>query len=266
MGKVALIAGAGVLPVEFVRAAKKAGDTVVVFAIRGMASSQLDKETDKVYWMDVGQYRKFGFLLLKERIKHLALVGKVDKSVIYKKGTYDEEARIALKSLQNKKDYSILEEITRHLGRIGVEVIDSMRYLSHLLPEKGVLSRAAPDARIEEDIKIGYDVAKEIAGMDVGQTVVVKERAVVAIEAMEGTDATIKRAREVAGRGCVMVKVSRPRQDPRWDVPTVGPDTMTGLSDNGFSALAIENGKMFLVDREELIKIADANNIVVKVI
>ena len=266
MAKIGLIAGAGVLPLEFIRSARERGDTVVVFALENMASQQLEKEADRVYRMNIGQYKKFGFLLLKERIRQLALIGKVKKNVIYEEGTYDEEARIVLKNMRNKKDYSILEEITRHLKRIGVEVIDGMRYLSHLLPDKGVLSRTAPDERVEEDIKIGYGIAKKLAGMDIGQTVVVKERAIVAVEAMEGTDAAITRAGEIAGKGCVMVKVSRPDQDLRWDIPTVGPDTMTGLSRNGFSALAIESGKMFLINKEELVKIADANGVAVKVI
>jgi DUF1009 family protein len=266
MGRVGLVAGSGSLPVEFVKSAREKGDTVVVFALQGMASSQLEREADKVYWMNIGQYKKFVFLLLKERIKRLALVGKVSKNLIYKEEVYDEEAKALLKNLRNKKDYSILEEVTRHLSRIGIEVIDGMRYLSHLLPDKGVLTRTMPDARIEGDIKIGHDVAKKIAGMDIGQTVIVKDKAVVAVEAMEGTDAAIARAREIAGGGCVMVKVSRPNQDLRWDVPTVGPETMTRLSENGFSALAIESGKMFLVNKEETVRVADANGIVVEVI
>ncbi|RKY42370.1 MAG: hypothetical protein DRP85_02955 [Candidatus Makaraimicrobium thalassicum] len=266
MKKVGLIAGEGTLPMEFVRSARKSGDTVVVFALQGMASSQLEEEADKVYWLKIGQYRKFAFLLIKERIRRMALVGKVRKNVIYDDGTYDKEARASLKSLRNKEDYSILEEVTRHLGRFGVEVIDGMQYLSHLLPDKGILSRGTPDKRVEEDIRFGYDIARKLAGMDIGQTVVVKDKTVVAVEAMEGTDATIARAGDIAGQGCVMVKVSRPNQDLRWDVPTVGPDTMTGLSAGRFSALAIESGKMFLIDKEKLIKIADANDIVVKVL
>ncbi|MFC1643890.1 LpxI family protein [Candidatus Omnitrophota bacterium] len=266
MAKVGLIAGGGSLPVEFVRSARQSGDTVVAFAIRGMASSRLEEEADKIYWMDIGEYRKFAFLLIKERIRHLALIGTVNKSLIYESGTYDKEAREGLKSLQNKKDYSILGEITRHLGRMGVEVIDGMKYLSHLLPEKGVLSRTAADARVEEDINFGYDVAKKLAGMDIGQTVVVKGGAVVAVEAMEGTDETIVRAKKTAGEGCVMVKVSRPKQDMRWDVPTVGPATMEKLIENKFSAIAIENAKMFLIEKEKFLSLADSGNIVVKVV
>lgn len=266
MEKIGLIAGGGTLPAEFIKSAKKNGEKVIVFAIEDMASKDLKKEADKVYWLKVGQYRKFAFLLLKERIRRIALLGKVDKSVIYDQSEYDEEARLALKNLKDKKDYSILEEVTKHLKRFGVEVVDSTTYLSHLLPEKGVLTKKKPGGQIEKDIKFGYNAAKQMAGMDVGQTVVVKDGTVVAVEAMEGTDATIERALETAGSGCVMVKVSRPDQDLRWDVPTVGPETVRKLSEGAFSALAIESGKMFLIEKEKMISLADELGIVVEVL
>ncbi|MFQ5952345.1 MAG: LpxI family protein [Candidatus Omnitrophota bacterium] len=266
MGKIGLIAGSGVLPLEFIRSVKEQGDKVVVFAIQGMASPELEKEADRTYWLNVGQYKKFAFLLIKERVRKLAFVGKVEKSVIYDKENYDKEAREGLKKLQDRKDTSIFNEITKRLNSAGIEVIESTRYLSRFLPEKGVLSSAAPDSRVKEDISFGHNIAKKIAGMDVGQTVIVKDKSVVAVEAMEGTDETISRAKKIAGDGCVMVKVSRPDQDMRWDVPAVGLSTMTGLIENGFSALAIESGKMFLLEKEKMLEMADKAQMVVEVI
>lgn len=264
MAKVGLVAGKGKLPLEFVRSAREAGDSVVVFAINGMASPQLAEEADKIYWLNIGQFGKFIFLLIKEKIRQLAFVGKVDKSAMYDKAVHDDETTRTLESARDKKDYSILEVITRRLGRFGIEVIDGRRYLAGLLPEKGVLSRTTPDARVKEDISFGFDIAKKLAGLDIGQTIVIKDKSVVAVEAMEGTDATIERASSIAGAGCVMIKVSRPDQDMRWDVPTVGPDTMIRLSENKFSALVIENSKMFMVEKEKLVRMADDNNIVVE--
>lgn len=264
MNRIGLIAGSGNLPFEFARSAKEQGEHVVIFAIKDVASPALKDIADKIYWLDVGQYKKFLFLLLAERVRHVALIGKVDKNLIYREGTHDEEYTTALKNLDNKKDYSILEEITRHLGRIGIQVVDGTKYLAHLLPEKGILGKEIPEENVEEDILFGYDIAKKLAGMDIGQTVVVKDKTVVAVEAMEGTDETISRSGKTAGKGCVMIKVSRPDQDGRWDVPTVGPDTMTALSENGFKALAIESGKMYLVDKQQLIDIADSSGIIVK--
>jgi DUF1009 family protein len=264
MDKVALIAGGGTLPLEFIRSAKKTGDKVVVFALNKMASPELDKEADKIYWLDIGQYAKFVFFIMKERVRKLAFIGKVDKSIIYKEKKQDDQTREGLKTLKDKKDYSIMEEITRRLKQVGIEVIDGKKYLSHLLAEKGLLSKTTPDERIEEDIEFGFETAKKLAGMDIGQTVVVKNKTIVAVEAMEGTDATIDRAGPIAGDGCVMIKVSRPQQDMRWDVPTVGLETMKKLAENKFSALAIESGRMYLVEKDKFIEMADSSNIAVK--
>lgn len=266
MAKIGLIAGSGVLPLEFVKSAKKEGEKVVVFALEGMAPAEIEELADRTYWVNVGQYKKFVFLLAKEMIRRLAFIGKVDKGLIYGKGTLEKEASEGLKALKNKKDTSIFEEITRRLNMVGVEVVEATRYLSHMLPEKGVLSSRKPDAELEEDISFGYETAKKLAGMDIGQAVVVKGKAVVAVEAMEGTDATVSRAKEVAGDGCVMVKTGRPDQDMRWDVPTVGPDTVAKLIENGFKALAIESGKMFLLEKEKTLQMADDAGLIVKVV
>ena len=189
MKKIGLIAGSGILPLEFVRSVKEQGDKVVVFAIQGVASPELEKEADRVYWLNVGQYKKFAFLLIKERVRQLAFVGKVEKSAIYDKENYDKEAREGLKKLRDRKDTSIFDEITKRLNIAGIEVIESTRYLARFLSEKGVISSTVPDDRVKGDISFGYDVAKKLAGMDIGQTVIVKDRSVVAVEAMEGTDA-----------------------------------------------------------------------------
>ncbi|MFH1846541.1 MAG: UDP-2,3-diacylglucosamine diphosphatase LpxI [Candidatus Omnitrophota bacterium] len=266
MKRVGLIAGGGTLPIEFIRSAVRQKEQVIVFALKGMALPEIEGEGAKrVYWMDIGQYKKFAFLLLKDRVRKLALIGKVRKNVIYEKeDTHDKEYSDGLKNMKNKKDYSILEDVTGHLARIGVEVIDSIKYLAHLMPEKGVLGGVIPNKSVEEDMQFGYDTAKKLAGMDIGQTIIVKDKTVVAVEAMEGTDAAIERGYEIAGQGCVMVKVSRPEQDMRWDIPTVGAETMQNLIKNKYKALAIESKKMFLVDKQKVIDQADSAGIVVQ--
>lgn len=267
MEKIGLIAGAGELPIEFIRSAKRRNCKVVVFALKDIALPEIEKEADKTYWMIMGQYRKFAFLLLKERLRQIALLGKVDKNLIYQKNKKQDKTYTSIVGkMKDKKDYSILDEVTKQLGRFGVSVIDSTQYLSHLLPDKGLLSRAFPDERVREDIKFGYETAKKIAAMDIGQTIIVKDRNVVSVEAMEGTDAAITRAAEIAGSGCVMVKVSRPNQDARWDVPTIGPETMRMLATNKFSAIALESGKTFLLAREELLRVADSSGIIVQIV
>ncbi|MFC1570159.1 lipid-A-disaccharide synthase [Candidatus Omnitrophota bacterium] len=266
MAKVGLIAGGGTLPVELLRSARRQGDKIVVFALEGSASPELDKEADKVYWLKIGEYKKFAFLLVKEGVRKIIFLGKVNKDEIYQSESRDAEFKSALKGMDNKKDSSIFDEITKHLSRIGVEVIDGLKYLPGLLAKAGILSDTIPTERVEKDIAFGFGIAKKIAGMDIGQTIVVKDGSVVAVEAMGGTDATIRRAREIAGSGCVMIKVARPEQDMRWDVPTIGPDTIRALAENEFSGLALESDKMFLLDTEEVKKLADASGIAVKVV
>ncbi|MCK4852162.1 MAG: UDP-2,3-diacylglucosamine diphosphatase LpxI [Candidatus Omnitrophica bacterium] len=263
MGKIGLLAGDGSLPVEFVRSAKKRDDTAVVFAVRGMASPVLDEEADKVYWLNIGQLARFLFLLKKERIDRIAFLGKIRKEVIYGGETPDTEMRDFVARVKDKQDYSILRKITDRLAKIGVTVIDTTAYLSALLPEKGVLGRVPPDARLKGDMEFGFDTAKKLAGMDIGQTVIVKDRTIVAVEAMEGTDAAIDRGKSIAGAGCVMVKVSRPDQDMRWDIPTVGRETMAKLIECKFSALAVENGRLYLLHKQELLEMADSKGIAV---
>lgn len=265
MGNIGLIAGEGQLPIEFLRAARAKGEKIVVFAIKGMADASIDKEADKVYWIDVREYGKSVFIVMKERLKHLVFLGKIKKKAIYEEN-FDNEGKKALKGLLNKKDTSFFKEAERRLKMMGIDVLSAADHLSHLLPEKGILTQKQADEKTNADMAFGYETAKTLAGMDVGQTVIVKEGNIVAVEAMEGTDATIARGREIAGDGCIMVKVARPVQDMRWDVPTVGPDTMTKLMENGYSAIAIEAGRMYLVEKERFLKMADAAGIVVKVI
>lgn len=266
MGRIGIVAGEGDITVECVRSARKMGEKVIVFALEGAASKDLEKEADRVYWLKISQYKKFAFLLLKDRIRNLILLGKFDKNVIYDDVPKGEVVEDAFKKLKDNKDYSILEEITHHLKKLGVSVVDGTKYLSHLLPEKGLLSSTLPDERIKGDIAFGFDIAKKLAGMDIGQTTIIKGKSVVAVEAMEGTDRTIERAGEVVGSGCVMIKVSRPRQDMRWDVPVIGPVTIEKLARNGFKALAFENRKMFLMDKEKVKSLADSAGMVVQVV
>lgn len=265
MGKIGLIAGGGLLPLEFLRSAKKRGDKVVVYAVKDITSPLLEKEADKIYWVKFGQYGKVVFLLLLERINRIVLLGKIKREVIHKDTVYDRGGRDILKSLKNKKDYSILTEITKRLSKIGIKVIDPLDYLGHLLQKKGVITEQVPSKELEEDMKFGYVTAKELAGLDIGQTIIVKDRTVVAAEAMEGTDATIERGRDIAGDGCVMIKVSRPDQDMRWDVPAVGPETIKHLARNNYSGLAIESGRMFLMEKERCMELAKEAGITIKV-
>lgn len=264
MDKISLAAGGGELPLEFVKSAKAKGLKVVVFAVEDVASPLLEKEADKVYWLKFGELSKVIFALLKERVRTMAILGKITRDVIYNKSEYDSASKDMFSKMNNKRDYSIMEGVTKKLAIAGIKVIDPSEYLSHLYPAKGTLGNITPSAQDEIDMKWGFDIAKHMAGKDIGQTVIVKEGTVIAIEAIEGTNAVIERAGKLAGAGCIMVKVSRPDQDMRWDVPTIGYDTIKKLVDNKFKGIALESGRMYFMQRDESLKLSNDNNLVIK--
>ncbi|OGW74774.1 MAG: hypothetical protein A2Z72_05030 [Omnitrophica bacterium RBG_13_46_9] len=261
MEKIGLIAGGGRLPVIFAREARKRGAYIIGFAIKEVASQDLDTACDKVHWLNTGQIKKFLFLLMVERIKRIVMLGKVDKSIVYGSVEEGQDYLNLLKNARDKSDYTILDRITSELGKRGVEVKSGMEYLSDLLLPKGVLTKRHPSQEETEDISFGFSVAKELARLDIGQTIVVKDKAVVSVEAMEGTNRTIERAAELCAGGFVVIKVSRPHQDMRWDVPVVGPETIKVIAENKGKVLAIEEKRMFLVEKETCVSLADSNDI-----
>jgi len=265
MEKIGLIAGGGKLPIIFAERAMRQGVKVIGFAIKGMASSDLVDACDRTHWLNPGQIKKLFLLLAIERIKKVAMLGKVDKSIIYGKIKKGDEALNSLKNSENKSDYAILEKITSEFERRGIKVINGIEYLSGLLLSKGVLTKRVPTQKEYDDISFGFKAAKEIARTDIGQTIVIKDKSVVSIEAMEGTNRTIERAAKLCG-GFVVVKVSRPEQDMRWDVPVVGPETVKLIAENKGKVLAIEEKRMFLVEKEASIELADKNDISIVVV
>lgn len=267
MERIGLIAGAGRLPIIFAKEARKKGAKVIGFAIKEMASPDFNDACDRVHWLGPGQVKKLLFLLIAERIKKIAMLGKVDKSIIYgnliKK---DKEISDFFKSSKDKKDYTILDEITSEFQKRGIEVISGIEYLADLLPAKGVLTKREPSEKERDDIFFGFKIAKEIAGSDVGQTVIVKNKAVISVEAMEGTNQTIKRAAKLCPEGFSVIKVARPNQDMRWDVPAVGPETVELIARSKGKVLAIEEKKTFLVEKASCVKMADENDISIVVV
>ena len=266
MKRIGLVAGGGKLPIVFAKKAHEKGITVIGFAIQDMALSEFDGECDRAHRVSIGDIKKFIFLLIAERIKEIVLLGKVDKTIMYRYLKKGEKAKQILETAKDKSDYSLLDRFTKELKKIGITVVDGMEYLEDLFPKKGVLTERKPNSKETEDIEFGAKIAKEIAGLDIGQTIIVKDKSVVSVEAMEGTDKTIERAASIANEGFSVVKVARPKQDMRWDVPVIGPDTVRCIAKNKGSILAIEKGKMFLVDQEDCVRIADENNISIVVL
>ena len=256
-----MIAGSGELPLIFAREARKKGVKVIGFAIKDIASPELEGVCDRTHWIGPNQIMKGLFLFTAERIKKIVMLGKIDKSLIYSKIKKDDKALDRFRSSGDKSDYNLLEKSTAELEKRGIKVISASEYLSELLPSKGVLTKRHPSEKEKDDITFGFKIAKEIARLDIGQTIVVKDKSIVSVEAMEGTDKTIKRAAELKIEDFTVVKVSRPQQDMRWDVPVVGPKTIKLIVENKGKTLAIEEKKMFLVEKETCVKLAEENDI-----
>lgn len=267
MARIGLVAGEGKLPIVFSMAAKDKGDIVIAFGLKGITDPALERHVNKIHWLDWGKWQKGLLLLAAERINKITMLGKLKKEKFFKQEDgLDGESKEILKKLGDKKDYAILNEAAKYLKKLGVDVIDSTLYLADFIPRKGTLTKGEPSENEWKDVLYGQSVAKSLSGFDVGQTIAVKEKTVIAVEAMEGTDETIFRAGTFVKGGFVVVKVARPDQDMRFDVPLVGLDTLKALIKSGGRVLALEADKTLLMDKAEVIKLADENNISIVII
>ena len=267
MPKIGLVAGEGSLPVIFAKIAKEKGDTVVVFGLKGVTSPELEAHVERVHWLDWGHLEKGLLLLAMERLKKIIMLGKLDKRLFFNNADkLDDKAKKIISKLGDNKDYALLNEARKFFGKLGVEVMDSTTYLKELIPSRGILTKRHPTEEESADIKYGTEVAKSSSGFDIGQAVAVKNKTVIAVEAIEGTDEMIRRAGSLAKAGFVVVKTARPDQDMRFDVPLVGLSTVKTLADAGGTALALESGKMLLIEKAEVVRFADEKGIAIIVI
>jgi DUF1009 family protein len=261
-----LIAGNGRFPFLVLDAARSEGIDMAVIAIREEASPELEKVAPRLHWVSLGELSRALELLHQEGVNRAVMAGQVQHNKIFSSIRPDWKLAKLLFSLPFKNTDSLIGAVARVLESEGIELVDSTAFLKRLVPAPGVLTRRAPDAREAADIAYGREIASRIAGLDLGQTVVIRDRACVAVEAMEGTDETIERAARIAGGApLVVVKVSKPRQDMRFDVPVVGLRTVEVMQRCHGSALALDAGRTLLFDRERVIEAADAARIAIEV-
>lgn len=260
-----LIAGNGDFPFLVLEGARSRGIEMAVVAIREEASPELVRVARRLHWVSLGELSRTIELLHQEGVKHAVMAGQVKHNKIFSAIRPDWRLAKLLFSLPTKNTDSLIGAIAGVLGEEGIELVNSTKFLGPLLPEPGVLTRRAPNESEAADIAYGHKVARQIAGLDLGQMVVVRDRACVAIEAMEGTDETIERAaRIVGGQKVVVVKVSKPLQDMRFDVPVIGLKTIEVMRRSNATALAIDAGCTLLFDRDELIRAADDAEIAIE--
>jgi len=260
-----LIAGNGRFPFLVLEGARSQGIEMAVIALKEEASPELEKAAKRLHWVSLGELSKAIELMQREGVQRAVMAGQVKHNKIFSSIRPDWKLAKLLFSLPRKDTDSLIGAVAKVLEEEGIQLVDSTLFLKPLLPEAGVLTLRGPNEHEAADIKYGLGVARHIAAMDIGQTVVVADRACVAVEAMEGTDETIQRAARFAnGKPLVVVKVSKPRQDMRFDVPVVGLPTVESMKQAGATALAIDAQRTLLFDRELLIAMADDAGIAVQ--
>jgi DUF1009 family protein len=254
--RLGLIAGNGVFPRLVARGARDAGVEVVAVAHVGETDPELEAEVASLTWVRVGELGKIIRTLKQAGCERAVMAGGIKKARLFSGFRPDLRGAAFLARMRTLYDDKLLRGIADELESDGIHVISSTEYLPRLVPAPGVLSRRAPRSRERADIEYGLGVAKAIGAFEIGQTVVVKNGLVLAVEAVEGTDAAIRRGGELARGGAIVVKVSKPQQDLRFDVPAVGPETIRLMSEVGATVLAIEAGKTIVLEREKTLEAA----------
>jgi len=259
---IGLIAGNGKFPVMFARAARDQKIRVVAAAIRGDTTLLLRPFVQRMKWFKVGELEKLFDYFQHEKISKIIMAGQVNpKNLFDPRLRLDEASQKLMAALEDRKADTIFRAVADQLDRRGLELMDSTILLEKYLPPQGTLTRRGPTTAELDDITFGRHIAKAMGGLDVGQTVVVKDKAIVAIEAMEGTDRCILRGSRIARQGAVVVKMSKPKQDQRFDVPVIGPRTIAAMVRGQAECLAIEAGKTLIIDRPACVRVADKNGL-----
>lgn len=255
MKTLGLIAGKGRFPFLVAEEARRAGYRVVCCGIAGESDPALSGVTDRYSEVKIGQLKRLRDFFKKEGVSEAMMAGKIEKVRIFQGNVRPdlEMAKVLFKT-RDFRDDSLLGGIADYLSAHGIELQDSTRLMKAALPGRGVLGKVKPSREIQEEIEFGWRIAKTLASLDIGQTVVVKKKAVLALEAIEGTDETIRRGGLLGKGGITVVKVAKPNQDMRFDVPAVGRGTLERLVEAKAKALAFEAGKTLFIEREDFLR------------
>jgi DUF1009 family protein len=263
MRKLGLIAGNGRFPLIFAEQAKREGVELVTVAHRGETLDDIERVGGAVTWVYVGELGKIIRTFQGAGVDEAVMVGGIKKVKLFSNFRPDLRGAAFLARLRSREDDQLLRGVAAELEKDGIRVLESTLFLSEIIPAEGALTRRLPTAEQWEDIRLGFETAKQIGRLGIGQCVVVKRRVVLAVEAVEGTDAAIRRGGELGKDGFVAVKVSKPQQDLRFDVPAVGLDTVRIMRELKGAVLAVEAGKTILIEKDELIAEAERAGIAV---
>ena len=262
-GKIGLIAGKGQFPLLLAASARDQGFEVVAVAHQGETDPALASLVHRLHWVYVGQLGKIIRIFKSEGVCQAVMAGGISRGQLFKSFRPDLKALSVIRRAGAGKDDRLLRAVAAELEQEGITIAPATLFLKDLLAPQGPLSRRRPTPEELQDIEFGREVAKEIGRLEIGQCVVVRRQVVVAVEAIEGTDETIRRAGRLAGPGAVVVKMSKPNQDLRFDVPAVGRDTIQAMQEAKAAVLAVEAGKTLIFDRDEMLELADRAKIAV---
>lgn len=261
--RIGLIAGNGRFPIIFADNAKRLGYTVSAVAHIGETAPELEQHVERIHWIKIGQFNKLISALKEDGVRQAVMLGGVSKTHVFTTVRPDFRALALASRLRAWKDDAILREVAAELEREGIQIRESTFGLTGILVEEGALTKRSPTKKEWEDIDFGWDMAHEIGRLDIGQCVVIKDRVVVAVEAVEGTDETIRRAGALGREGVVVVKRCKPQQDLRFDLPAVGPRTIETMEAVHAAVLALEAGRTVLLDRDETLGKAEQAGIAI---
>ena len=259
---IGLIAGNRQFPFLFARAARDQGYKIIVGAVLGDTSPFLYFSVDQFRYFKVGELKKLFEYFRSCGVAEVIMAGQVNQDHLFNPAVkLDEEFQALSDALRDRKADTIFAAVADRLKQEGMTLLDSTFLLKKYLAPRGTLTKRGPTESELSDIAFGVTIAKQMGAMDIGQTVVIKEKAIVAIEAMEGTDRAILRGSVIARSGAVVVKTSKPKQDSRFDVPVIGPKTIQTMARVKAACLAIEAGKTLIIDREKTVTLANKANI-----
>jgi len=258
-----LIAGSGTYPLAMARAARAAGvERIVAAAFENETDPSLASLVDEIEWMRVGQLGRLVAFFKKRAVGHCVMAGQVNPKNLFDLRP-DIKALLILGKLKTRNAESIFGAIADELAKVGVELVDATTFMEESLAQPGLIAGTRLSGREEEDVRYGFEIAKASSRLDIGQTVVVKNGTVLAVEAFEGTNAAIKRGGELGRKDSVVVKVSKPDQDFRFDVPVIGPLTLESAHAANIRVLAVEAGRTLFLDKEKTLDLANRYKITI---
>ena len=263
MSSLGLIAGNGVFPLEVAAAARRRGIKLIALAHQGETTPELEAQVDQLTWIKVGELQKIIDVLKTAGVEHAAMAGGISRARLTDSFAPDERAMKMLASITRWSDDAVLRAITREIESEGIPVIDPVPMMEDAIAKPGLMAGPAPDEKKLRDLDLAFNVARSLGAFDIGQSVAVLGGVVYSVEAVEGTDAALRRAAAISGKGLVIAKVAKPGQDLRFDRPAIGPATIELLVEIGATMLGIEADRCLILERERTLAMAQSSNLTV---